>query len=103
MDTPSSKRIKVVTVKHEEDMKKPLNKINEDLTRTMLRGPAMYSKDLKHINPQAIDWELKGVPVNATYKPSAVSNTERVAKRNADEAFNEVLALKKSIKELEAI
>ena len=92
MDTPSSKRIKVVTVKHEEDMKKPLN--NEDLTRKMLRGITMYSEDL---NPQAIDWEKKGVPGNAT--TSAVSNTER--KRNDEEAFDEVLALKKSIEELE--
>ena len=44
MDTLSSKRIKVVTVKHEEDMKKPLNKINEDLTRTMLSGPACIAR-----------------------------------------------------------
>ena len=68
MDTPSSKRIKVVTVKHEEDMKKPLN--NEDLTRTMLSGPEMYSED-----PHAIDWEKKGVPGNATtFDPTPNAN-----------------------------
>ena len=94
MDTPSSKSIKVVTVNHEEDIKKPLN--NEDLSRTMLRGPAVYSEDL---NPQAIDWEKKGVPGNAT--TSFVSKTER--KHNTEEAFDEVLVLKKSIKELEGI
>ena len=86
MDTPSSKRIKVVTVKHEEDMKKPLN--NEDLTRTMLSGPAMHSED---INLQAIDLDKKGITGNAT--TSAISNTER--KGNAEEAFDEVSALKK--------
>ena len=66
MDTPSSKRIKVVTVKPEEDTKKPLSKIKEDLEhyRTMFSGPEVYSEDLKHKNPQdskAIDWENKGV------------------------------------------
>ena len=48
----------------------------------MLSGSAMYDEDLKHLNPQAINWEKKFVPGNATYKPSAVSNTERKAKRN---------------------
>ena len=66
MDTPSSKRIKIVTVKPEEDMKKSLSKINEDLEhyKTMFSSPTMYSEDLKHINPQdskTIDWENKGV------------------------------------------
>ena len=61
----------------------------------------MYSEDLKHINPQAIDCEKKGVPGNATFKPSAASNTK--CKRNAEEAFDEVLTLKKSIEELEGI
>ena len=48
----------------------------------MLSGSAMYDEDQKHLNPQAIDWEKKVVPGNATYKPSAVSNTEHEAKRN---------------------
>ena len=108
-------------------MKKPLSKINEDQEhyRTMFRRPAVYNKDLKHINPQnpiAVDWEKNGVvlkPGNAlaNYKPTAVAKAmverervaianaerEREAKRNAEEAFNEVFALKKSISELEGI
>ena len=113
MDTPSSKRIKEVTVKPEEDMKKPLSKINEDPEhyRIMFSGPVVYIEDLKPINPKdskAIDWENKGVVPksgNANYKPSAVAiaNTERVAKRNSEEAFDKLLSLKKSIKELEGI
>ena len=81
MDT-SSKKIKL-SVKHEEDMKKPLSKINEDPehNRTVFSGPLVYSEVLKHINPQeakAIDWEKKGVvskPGNAlaNYKPSATA------------------------------
>ena len=49
----SNKKIKL-DVKHEEDMKKPLSKINEDpeAYRTMFSGPAVYNEDLKHINPQ---------------------------------------------------
>ena len=116
MNYLSSKKIKL-TVKHEEDMKKPLSKINEDPEsyRTMF-NPPMYDEDLNHINPQevkAIDWEKKGVvckPGNAlaNYKPSATAiamlerervaiataERERVAKRTAEEAFNEVFALK---------
>ena len=48
MDATSSKRIKsVVTVKPEEDMKKPLRKINEDPehNRTIFSGPALYNED----------------------------------------------------------
>ena len=46
MDTPSSKRIKVVTVKTKKDMQKPLSRINEDPEhyRTMFSGPAMYTR-----------------------------------------------------------
>ena len=51
-----------LSAKHEEDMKKPLSKINEDpeAYRTMFSGPAVCNEDLKHINPQdpiAFDWE----------------------------------------------
>ena len=50
MDAPSSKRIKVWTVKPEENMKKPLSRINEDPEHYMIlfSGPAMYNDDLKH-------------------------------------------------------
>ena len=125
MDSSSNKRIKLAN-KHEEGMKKPLSRINEDTEayRTMF-NPPMYDEGLKHINTQivkAIDWEKKGVvckPGNAlaNYKPSATAlaiaasekekvaiataERERVAKRTAEEAFNEVFALKKSIKELD--
>ena len=121
----ANKKIKL-SGKQEEYMKKPLSKINEDPEsyRTMF-NPPMYDEDLNHINPQevkAIDWERKGVvckPGNAlaNYKPSAtaiaflekeraaiaIAERERVAKRTAEEAFNEVFALKKSIRELEGI
>ena len=121
----ANKKIKL-SGKQEEDMKKPLSKINEEPEsyKTMF-NPPMYDEDLNHINPQevkAIDWEKKGVvckPGNAlaNYKPStiaiailqkdkaaiATAERERVAKRSAEVAFNEVFALKKSIKELEGI
>ena len=110
MDTSSSKKIKL-SVKPEEDMQKPLSKINEDLEhyRTMFSGPIVYREYLKHINPQeakAIDWERKGVvpkPGNAlaNYKPSAIAiataERERVAKRTIEEAFNKVFALKSQL------
>ena len=119
------KKIKLA-IKPEEDMKKPLSKINEDPEAYRTRfNPPMYDEDLKHINPQevkTIDWEKKGVvckPGNAlaNYQPSAtaiaflekeraaiaIAERERVAKRTAEEAFNEVFALKKSIRELEGI
>ena len=53
MDSSSNKKIKLST-KHEEDMKNPFSKINEDpeAYRTMLSGPAVYNDDLKHINPR---------------------------------------------------
>ena len=70
----------------------------------------------------AIDWEKKGVvskPGNAlaNYKPSAtaiaflekeraaiaIAERERVAKRTAEEAFDKIHSLKKSIRELEGI
>ena len=59
MQTPSSKKIKL-SIKQEEDMKKPLSKINEDPEsyRTMF-NPPMYNEDLKDINPQdqiVFDW-----------------------------------------------
>ena len=118
-----NKKIKL-SCKQEEDLKKPLSKINEDPEAYRTRfNPPMYDEDLKHINPQevkAIDWEKKGVvckPGNAlaNYKPSAtamailekeraaiaIAERERVAKRTAEEAFNEIFTLKKSIKELE--
>ena len=118
MDT-SSKKIKLI-VKHGEDMKKPLSKINQDpeVYRTMF-NPPMYNEDLKHTNPQdiiAFDWEKfhndNGiVPKPAgrlvSYKPSAVAlaiavdENERVAKRTAQEAFDKVYSLKKSIRELD--
>ena len=73
----SNKKIKL-SVKPEEDMQKPLSKINEDPEhyRTMFSSPVVYSEDLKHINPQeakAIDWEKKGVvpkPGNAQQQPT---------------------------------
>ena len=106
----------MLSVKPEEDMK-PLSKINGDNEkfRTMFSGSAKYNKDFKHINPQnskAVGWEKNGVvpkPGNALEccKPSATAITmverERVAKRIAEEAFEEVFALKKSIRELEDI
>ena len=119
MDT-SSKKIKL-SVKHEEDMKKPLSKINEDPEsyRTMF-NPPMYNEYLKHTNPQdqiVFDWEKfhndnrvvpkPGCPVS--YKPSAealaiaAAEIERVAKRTAEEAFDQVYSLKKSIRELDGI
>ena len=110
MEAPSSKKIKL-SVKPEEDMNKPLCKIKDDPEhyRTMFSGPIVYSEDLKHINPQdakAVDWEKKGVvpkPGNAlaNYKPSATAiamlEREREAKRTAEEAFNEVFALKSQL------
>ena len=109
MDSSSIKRIKL-SVKHEENMKKPHSKINEDPVsyRTMF-NPPMFNEDLKHINPQdvkAIHWEKKVFffkPGNAlaNYKPStttiAMVERERIAKRTAEEVF----ALKKSIRELD--
>ena len=97
-------------------MKKP-SRINEDPEqyRSMFSSPALYNEDLKHINPQkskVIDREKNGVvpkPGNAlaNYKSSAVAiamvKREHVAKRQAEEAFDEVFSLKKSIKELEGI
>ena len=120
------KKIKLA-IKPEEDMKKPLSKINEDPEhyRTRFSGPVVYDEVLSQINVKevpTIDWEKKGVvckPGNAlaNYQPSAtaiaflekeraaiaVAERERVAKRTAEEAFNEVFALKKSIRELEGI
>ena len=120
MDSSSNKKIKL-SAKHEEDMKKPLSKFNEDpeAYRTMFSGPAVYNEDLKHINPQdpiAFDWEKfhkangivpkpEGTPV--TYTPSAAAlaiaaaEKERVAKRTAEEAFDKLYSLKKSIREIE--
>ena len=116
----AKKKIKL-DVKHEEDMKKPLSKINADQEayRTMFSGPAAYNEDLKHINtrdPISIDWEKvhkdneivpkrQGTPV--TYTPSAATlaidaaEKDRVAKRTAEEAFDKVYSLKKSIRELD--
>ena len=84
----ANKKIKL-SGKQEEDMKKPLSKINEDpeAYRTMFSGPTMYNEDLKHINPQD--------PIAA--------EKESVAKRTAEEAFDKVYSLKKSIRELEGI
>ena len=108
------KKIKLA-IKPEEDMKKPLSKINEDPEhyRTRFSGPVVYDEDLIQINAQdvtTIDWEKKGVvskPGNAlaNYKPSAVAIAarERATKRTADDAVDQVLTLKKSIRELEGI
>ena len=123
----ANKKIKL-SCKQEEDMKKPLSKINEDPEhyRTRFSGPVVYDEVLSQINVKdvpTIDWEKKGVvckPGNAlaNYQPSAtaiaflekeraaaiaIAERERVAKRTAEEAFNEVFALKKSIRELEGI
>ena len=51
MDTQSNKKIKL-SGKQEEDMKKPLSKINEnpESYRTMF-NTLMYNEDLKHFNP----------------------------------------------------
>ena len=78
----------------------------------------MYHKDLKHINPQdliAFDWEKfhndnriapkPDCPVS--YKQSAVTlaiaaaEKALVAKRTAEEAFDKVYSLKKSIREFD--
>ena len=123
MDTQSSKKIKL-SVKQEEDMKKPLSKINEDPEsyRTMF-NPTMYNEDLKHINPQnqiVFDWnninnenEIVPKPGNGQYVQSAESiaaaeriakaERERVAKCTAEEAFNQVYSLKKLIRDFEGI
>ena len=110
MEVPSSKKIKsVVTVKPEENMKKYLSKVNEDPEhkRTMLSGPAMYSEDLKHINPKnpkAVDWKKNGVVPKrgnalANYQTSAVAKAmaaeerECEAKPDAEEAFDGFLNL----------
>ena len=57
----SNKKIKL-SGNQEEDMKKPLSKINEDPEAYRTRfNPPMYDEDLKHINPQnpiAFDWEI---------------------------------------------
>ena len=110
----SNKKIKL-DVKHEEDMKKPLSKINEDPEsyRTMF-NPLMYNENLKHTNPQdpiAFHWEKfhkdngivpKPAGTTVNYKPSAAAlaiataEKERVAKRTAEEAFDKVHSLKKS-------
>ena len=114
MQSPN-KKIQL-SAKHQEDMKKPLSKINEDpeLYRTMF-NPPMYNEDLKHTNPQdpkAFDWEKfhkdNGI-APFSYKPSAealaiaAAEQERVAKRAAEEAFDKVYSLTKSIRELEGI
>ena len=55
----ANKKIRL-DIKHEEDMKKPLSKINEDPEAYRTRfNPPMYNSNLKHINPQnpiAFDW-----------------------------------------------
>ena len=84
----------------------------------------MYNEDLKHINPQdqkVFDWnklhmkmELflpSSKPGNGKYVQSAesiavaerIAKAERewVAKHTAEEAFDQVFTLKKSIRELE--
>ena len=115
----SNKKIKL-SGKQEEDMKKPLSKINEDPEAYRTRfNPPMYDEDLIHINPQnqiTFDWEKfhkdngivpKPAGTPATYTPSAAAlaiaaaEKERVAKRTAEEAFDKVHSLKKSIRELD--
>ena len=115
----ANKKIKLA-IKHEEDMKKPLSKINEDPEAYRTRfNPPMYDEALIHINPQepiAFDWEKfhkdngivpKPAGTTATYTPSAAAlaiaaaKKERVAKRTAEEAFDKVHSLKKSIRELD--
>ena len=114
-----NKKIKL-DIKHEEDMKKPLSKINEDPEAYRTRfNPPMYDEALIHINPRdpiAFDWEKfhkdngivpKPAGTPATYTPSAAAlaiaaaEKERVAKRTAEEAFDKVHSLKKSIRELD--
>ena len=95
-------------------MKKPLSKINEDPEAYRTRfNPPMYDEDLKHINPQnqiTFDWEKfhkdngivpKPAGTLVTYTLSAAAEKERVAKRTAEEAFDKVHSLKKSIRELD--
>ena len=111
MDTQSNKKIKL-SGKQEEDMKKPLSKIKEgpEAYRTIF-NPPMYNEDLKHVNPQdqkVFDWEKihnnNGIVpkpgCSVSYKPSAealaiaVTEKERVAKRTAEEVFDQVFTLK---------
>ena len=78
----ANKKIKL-SGKQEEDMKKPLSKINEDPEhyRTRFSGPVVYDEVLSQINVKdvpTIDWEKKGVvckPGNAlaNYQPSATA------------------------------
>ena len=96
-------------------MKKPLTMINEDPEsyRTMF-NPPMYNEDLKHVNPQdqrVFDLEKchnkNGIvpkPGNGKHFQSAESiaaaeriakaERERIAKRIAEEAFDQVYSLK---------
>ena len=103
--------------KQEEEMRKPLSKINEDPHhfKTKFSGPVQYDEDLNCINPQnaiTFDWVKfhsengivpKPGPAVDNYKESAIAQEIRVAKRTAEEAFDEIYNLKKSIRELEGI
>ena len=103
-------------------MKKTLSKIKVPESYRTIFNPPMYNEDLKHINSQdqiVFDWNKfhneNGIvpkPGNgqAIYVQSAESiaaaeriakaERERVAKRTAEEAFDQVFTLIKSIKNL---
>jgi len=117
MQAPSSKRIKSVVMVLNEDTKKPLSKINDDPHhyKSKFSGPVQYNEDLNCINLQnsiTFDWDKfhsengivpkPGLAVD-TYKVSAIAHEISVAKRTAEEAFDEIYNLKKSIRELEGI
>lgn len=119
MQAPDSKRIRTVVMvtKQEEEMRKPLSKINEDPHhfKTKFSGPVQYNEDLNCINLQnsiTFDWDKfhsengivpKPGPAVENYQESAIAQEIRVAKRTAEEAFDEIYNLKKSIRELEGI
>ena len=96
MDTQSNKKIKL-SIKQEEDMKKPLSNINEDPESYRTKfNPPMYNEDLKHVNTQdkkVFDSEKfhnKNVivpkPSNGKYVQSAelIAAAERIAKEERE-------------------
>ncbi len=107
MQALDSKRIRtVVMVAKQEEMRK--SKINEDPHhyKSKFSGPVQYDEDLNCINPQnaiTFDWDkfnsdnvifpIPG-PAIDNYKESAIAQEKRIAKRTAEEAFDEILISK---------
>ena len=99
MQAPDSKRIKsvVMITKQEEEMRKPLSKINADPHhyKTKFSWPVQYDENFNCINPQnaiTFYWDKfhsdngivpKPEPAVDNYKESAIAQEKRVAKRTA--------------------